>query len=105
MLFRSSALKGKKEKKKTGNGGPRVGPVPKIAKFKGKGKGKVGGHSRGKCFYCGEKGHWKRNYLEYLATRVQCMIESHVIEVSFITDTSNTWCIDSSMTNHVCNSL
>ena len=28
-----SAPKGKKEKKKTGTGGPSVGPVPKIAKF------------------------------------------------------------------------
>ena len=30
--------KGKKEKKKTGTGGPSVGPVPKITKSKGKGK-------------------------------------------------------------------
>ena len=62
-----SAPKGKKEKKKTGTGGPSVGPVPKIAKY----KGKVGGRGRGKCFYCDEKGHWKRNCPEYLATRVQ----------------------------------
>ena len=33
------------------------------------------------------------------------MIESYVIEVSFITDTLNNWCIDSSATNHICNSL
>ena len=33
------------------------------------------------------------------------MIESHVVEVSFITDTSNTWCINSSATNHICNTL
>ena len=33
------------------------------------------------------------------------MIESQVVEVSFITDTSNTWCIDSSTTNHICNIL
>ena len=33
------------------------------------------------------------------------MIESHVIEVSFIADTSNNWCIDSGVTNHICNSL
>ena len=54
-----SAPKGKKEKKKTSTGGPSVGLVPKIAKSKGKGKGKwkVGGCGRGKCFYCGEKGH------------------------------------------------
>ena len=33
------------------------------------------------------------------------MIESQVVEVSFITDTSNTWCIDSGATNHICNTL
>ena len=33
------------------------------------------------------------------------MIESYVIEVSFITDTSNNWRIDSGVTNHICNSL
>ena len=102
MLFRS---KGKKGKKRTGTGGPSVGPVPKIAKSKEKGKGKGGGHSRGKRFYYGENGQWRRNYPEYLATRVQGMIESHVIEVSFITDTSSNWCIDSGATNHICNSL
>ena len=37
--------------------------------------------------------------------KVQGMIESQVVEVSFITDTSNTWCIDSSATNHICNML
>ena len=33
------------------------------------------------------------------------MIESKVVEVSFITDTSNTLCIDSGATNHICNTL
>ena len=88
--FSRSAPKGKKEKKKTGTSGPSVGPVPKIAKS----KGKVGGRGREKCFYYSEKGHWKRNCPEYYATRVQGMIESHVIEVSFIMDTSNNWCIE-----------
>ena len=33
------------------------------------------------------------------------MIESRVIEVSFITDTSNNWCINSGATKNICNSL
>ena len=45
-----SAPKGKNEKKKIDISGPSVRPVPKIAKSKG--KGKVGGSGRGKCFYC-----------------------------------------------------
>ena len=70
-----STPKGKKEKKKTGTGGPSVTPVPKIAKSKGNGKGKEAGRGKGKCFYCGEKGHWKRNCPVYLVARVQGMIE------------------------------
>ena len=33
------------------------------------------------------------------------MIESQVVEVSFITDTLNTWCIDFGATNDICNTL
>ena len=33
------------------------------------------------------------------------MIELQVVEVSFITDTLNTWCIDSGVTNHIYNLL
>ena len=91
----------------TGTGDPNIGLVPKIVKSKGKGKGKgkEGVRGRGKCFYRSENGHCKRNYPEYLATRVQGMIESHIIEVSVITDTLNNWCIDSGATNHIYNSL
>ena len=37
--------------------------------------------------------------------RAQGMIESYVIKVSFIMNTSNNWCIDSGATNHICNLL
>ena len=33
------------------------------------------------------------------------MIESQLVEVSFVTNTLNTWCIDSSVTNHIYNTL
>ena len=33
------------------------------------------------------------------------MIESLVSEVSFATGTSESWCVDSGATNHICNSL
>ena len=45
------------------------------------------------------------NCLDFLATKVQGIIESQVVEVCFITDTSNTWCIDSGVTKHICNTL
>ena len=94
----TSMPKGKKgKKKKPSTKGPRVGPTLKIAKSKGKGKGN--------CFQCGEPSHWKRDCSNFLATKVQGIIESQVVEVSFITDTSNTWCIDSGVTNHICNTL
>ena len=31
--------------------------------------------------------------------------ESLVIEVSFIVSTSDSWCVDSGATNHICNAL
>ena len=95
----------KRKKKKPSTKGPRVGPTHKIGKFKGKGKGKKNGKGKGNCFQCGEPGHWKRDYPDFLAMKVQGMIESQVFEVSFINDTSNTWCIDSGATNHICNTL
>ena len=73
----ASIPKGKKGKKKKPSAkGPRVGPTPKISKSKGKGKGKKDGKGKGKCFQCGELGHWKRYCLDFLATKVQGMIES-----------------------------
>ena len=33
------------------------------------------------------------------------MTELQVIEVSLVADTSNTWCIDSAATHHICNLL
>ena len=31
--------------------------------------------------------------------------ESLIIEVNFIVSTSNSWCVDSGATNHICNTL
>ena len=47
----------------------------------------------------------KSNCSDFLATKVQGMIESQVVEVSFITDTLNTSCLDSGVTNYICNTL
>ena len=67
----ASILKGKiGKKKKLSDMGTRVGPAPKISKSKGKGKGKKDGKGKENCFQCGDPGHWKRNCLDFLATKV-----------------------------------
>ena len=52
------------EKKKQGS---IVGePNPTIGKTARLRKGKASAVPKGKCFYCGMGGHWKRNCVEYL---------------------------------------
>ena len=73
----TSMSKGKKgKKKKPSVKGPRVTQTPKIGKSKGKAKGKKDGKGKGNYFECRIPGHWKRDCPEFLATKVQGMIES-----------------------------
>ena len=73
----ASIPKGKKEKKKKPSAkGRRVGRTPKIGKSKANGKGNKDGKGKGNCFQCGIPGHWKRDFSDFLATKVQGMIQS-----------------------------
>ena len=58
---------------------------------------------KGKCFFCGEKGHWKRNCPKSQNKKEQGNI--NYLETCFLADSTDSWIIDSGATNHVCNSL
>ncbi|KAI3471446.1 hypothetical protein Pfo_031193, partial [Paulownia fortunei] len=68
-------------------------------------KAKSDGKPKGKCFYCGQKGHWKRNCPEYLASKKQGNGELSFIESCLVVDSTDTWIVDSGATNHICNTL
>ena len=89
--------KGKKKKKKdfTKQDGEQI-----ALRVSNKGK-KI----KGKCFHCGEKGHWKRNCPKFKAANNKGMKSSFLLEICLVQNPTDFWCMDSSCTNHICNSL
>ena len=58
---------------------------------------------KGKCFKCGQKGHWKQNCPK--ATKRPGMGDLLVVEACLVENVNDKWIIDSGATNHVCYSL
>ena len=60
---------------------------------------------KGKCFHCGEKRHWKRNCPKFKAANNKGMKSSFLLEICLVQNPTDSWCVDSGCTNHICNSL
>ena len=58
---------------------------------------------KGKCFKCGQKGHWKQNCPK--ATKKPGMGDLLIVEACLVENFNYKWIIDSGATNHVCYSL
>ena len=79
----------------------------KMAKKKGKETTPKEASSKGICFYCGQDGHWKRNYKAYLESKnkVACDAPSssgiYVITVNNVSP-NNIWVCDTNCGSYIC---
>ena len=91
--------KGAKKPFKKG-GGKRVAPAEK--------KLKSGPKPDTECFYCKDKGHWKRNCPKYLADKkagtIKGIFDIHVIDVFLTSPRCSAWVFDTGSVANICNS-
>ncbi|KAK1631341.1 hypothetical protein QYE76_005656 [Lolium multiflorum] len=75
-------------------------------------KPKTGPKPDAECYYCKEKGHWKRNCSKYLADLKSGLVKKkkegisdiHVIDVYLTGSRTSTWVFDTGLVAHICNS-
>ena len=74
-------------------------------------KPKAGPATEAECFFCKEKGHWKRNCPKYLAEKKKTggsssgILDIHVIDVYLSGPRSNSWVFDTGSVAHICNTM
>jgi hypothetical protein len=72
-------------------------------------KPKAGPKPETECFYCKDRGHWKRNCPKYLADKKNGKINKgiydiHVIDVYLTSSRNSAWVFDTGSVAHICNS-
>src|SRR4051812_22002898 len=80
--------------------GKRVAPAEKKLKY--------GPKPDTECFYCKDKGHWKRNCPKYLADKktdtIKGIFDIHVIDVYLTSARCSAWVYDTGSVANICNS-
>ena len=87
---KSRAKRGKKKKDFTKQDGKKIALG---VDNKGKKKNK-NDYTKGKCFHCSEKGHWKRNCPKFIVDKNKGVIRSFLLEISLVYNPTDSWCVD-----------
>ena len=103
-----SSFSGSKNKKRNNTQGGFEAQPKRGTKGNGKKNNPKDKKPKGKCFHCGVKGHWKRNYNKYLSElkdKKKGKYDLLVSEAFLVEDDLSPWIVDSRAANHVCSSL